>query len=321
MIVLIDELSKLASQPAALSSESIALSLLRAIVEAGYSYKTDGPVLVPDTSHYLQLSTTIIYNDIPSSDVERSLSEVQYIASRSVDRELANKLHLRFMSSLGDEIFDDEDDDMQESLFTRIREVLRQYSIDQALSEMMANAVDAGAKSFNVTLDASIAPVPLPKYFSSAFEELDRLPTLIIHNDVPFLPRDFIGIKNIGVGGKLGVPDSIGQFGLGALSIYHFTDVSAGCVLYKALLKIKQDSNNCFRRFSHVSRSFQEEFRLSAKSDGEAPHSQNTRVRIAYLCFNFNTEVTTDNFHATCVESMAYWVFPVNKIILMACVS
>ena len=51
-------------------------------------------------------------------------------------------------------------------------------------------------------------------------------PALVVHNEALFSRSDFKGLANVGQGSKSGKTDSIGRFGLGALSFYHFCEVS-----------------------------------------------------------------------------------------------
>jgi sacsin len=116
---------------------------------------------------------------------------------------------------------DPEDDmDMEETLTTRISNVLRQYLIEASLTEMLANAIDAKASEFHVVVVDTIQQFDRP-VLSPAFVG----PMLIVHNDSTFLDGDWAGLRNIGHGGKEDRPESIGRFGLGALSIYHFAEV------------------------------------------------------------------------------------------------
>lgn len=114
----------------------------------------------------------------------------------------------------------DDDIDMEEALTTRIRNVLRQYAIEQAFPELLANAVDAGASSFRVVLDETTNS-PSSRLIAAAFSG----PTLVVYNDAVFKDQDWNGLKKVGLGGKEDDPDLIGRFGLGALSIYHFSEV------------------------------------------------------------------------------------------------
>jgi sacsin len=77
--------------------------------------------------------------------------------------------------------------------------------------------------------------------------ELQLCPALIIHNNSTFSDRDFKGILRVGTGGKRGRMDTIGQFGLGSLVMFHFTEVSAE---YTCLSQLK----SCLQMAMIVSR-------------------------------------------------------------------
>jgi hypothetical protein len=55
----------------------------------------------------------------------------------------------------------------------------------------------------------------------------------VVYNDEQFTAKDSDGIHNTSIGGKEGRADTIGEFGLGVLTMYHFTDVS--CVSLSSL--------------------------------------------------------------------------------------
>ena len=56
-------------------------------------------------------------------------------------------------------------------------------------------------------------------------EYLCRFPSLVVYNDSQFTQDDFEGICRTGIGGKQERTDTIGEFGLGVLTMYHFADV------------------------------------------------------------------------------------------------
>ena len=110
---------------------------------------------------------------------------------------------------------------------TRISNVLRQYSIEQAFNEFLANATDAGAAKLNILVDERTFGAR--SILSPEMAALQTSPSVIIHNDAVFKDADFAGIKRVGLGSKQGKVDAIGKFGLGALSMFHFTEV---CAIY-----------------------------------------------------------------------------------------
>jgi hypothetical protein len=113
--------------------------------------------------------------------------------------------------------------DMGEKLTTTIRNVLKQYTEQQILTEFLANASDAGAGDFKILLDERSHPEEKPLMPQMA--PLQRLASVVIYNNSVFTPTDFEGICRTGVGGKEGRTNTIGQFGLGALIMFHFTEV------------------------------------------------------------------------------------------------
>ncbi|KAF7311321.1 hypothetical protein MKEN_01033800 [Mycena kentingensis (nom. inval.)] len=142
-----------------------------------------------------------------------------------LSQELAHKLGVPFLSSLelGDEGDDDDDIQMGEDFVTRVSNLLKEHDIDYALNEFLANAADAGAKEFALVLDERA--FESGKVLGPNLAELQRRPALVLYNDAKFTKEDFIGLRKVGEGGKRSNPDSIGRYGLGAMSLFHFTDV------------------------------------------------------------------------------------------------
>ena len=61
------------------------------------------------------------------------------------------------------------------------------------------------------------------------------LPSLLVHIN-QFTPQDFEGSCRTSVGGKKGRPDTTGEFGLGVLTMYRFTDVRYDSFLLDMIL-------------------------------------------------------------------------------------
>ena len=118
---------------------------------------------------------------------------------------------------------------MKEELTTRISNVLLSYTKEQAFMESLANAADAGATEFGLTFDVIEHSLPEDHLFvSPELKKLCRRPSLILHNDGVFSSSDWKGICSVGSGSKQGSADGkpkIGRFGLGALSMFYFTEV------------------------------------------------------------------------------------------------
>lgn len=88
--------------------------------------------------------------------------------------------------------------------------------------ELMQNADDAGATEASFLLDTATYPAnSILGPTMSAWQG----PALCCHNNAVFATADFHNISRIGQDSKLSSPTSVGRFGLGFNSVYHFTDV------------------------------------------------------------------------------------------------
>lgn len=179
-------------------------------------------MLIPTESCQLAPAAEVLFNDM-GGDSTCPPAGFQF-AHPQVSLSLAYDLSIRRLSEeelsqAGDDI---ESFHMGEDLTVRIRGVLQDYDIDHSSNEWVANADDAGASSVTFLVDEATFEgrriIPVLKDFQSG-------PALVVHNDGVFIEDDFTGLSNIGQGGKSGRADSIGRFGLGALSFYHFSDV------------------------------------------------------------------------------------------------
>ncbi|KAG9042576.1 hypothetical protein FS837_010678 [Tulasnella sp. UAMH 9824] len=178
-------------------------------------------MLIPTVSCQLAPAAEVLFNDM-GGDSTCPPAGFQF-AHPQVSLSLAYDLSIRRLS---EEEFSQAGDDIEsfhmgEDLTVRIRGVLQDYDIDHSGNEWVANADDAGASSVTFLVDEATFEgrriIPGLKDFQSG-------PALVVHNDGVFTEDDFTGLRNIGQGGKSGRTDSIGRFGLGALSFYHFTD-------------------------------------------------------------------------------------------------
>ncbi|KAG8947704.1 hypothetical protein FRC04_010548 [Tulasnella sp. 424] len=179
-------------------------------------------LLIPTESSVLALAPTVLFNDM--GDAPPTPQPGLFFAHPSVSSALAYDLGLRKISE--EEFARDEDDidayHMAEDLTARIQGVLTEYAIDHSSNEWIANADDAKARSFTFLVDEAKFD---GKRVLGGLTEFQSGPALVIHNDGVFSEKDFQGLGNIGRGGKAGDMDSIGRFGLGALSFYHFTEL------------------------------------------------------------------------------------------------
>jgi hypothetical protein len=180
-------------------------------------------LLVPDTNCHLRPIACVYYNDLGPRACFVSLPDAVSVAHQSLPPELAKGLRMPFIGHLGLESLVIDQHDMGEALTSRIRSVLVQYTVEQAFTEFLANAADAKATAFGILLDDQ--PFAASHLLSPEFADIQSRPSLIVYNNSVFDDKDFDGIRNVGVGGKVGKSNAIGQFGLGALSMYHFTEV------------------------------------------------------------------------------------------------
>ena len=185
--------------------------------------------IIPTTDGVFKTCSVIHFNDLGPYAEEVPLPFGHSIASDHFDRKLAQKLGLSFLSDVVGMPDDDEPLEMKEDLPTRISTVLLSYTKEQAFMEFLANAADARATEFGVTLDAvQHHPPENHQFISPNLKELSSQPSLILYNNSVFSPSDWKGICNVGsmnkqekVDGKL----RIGRFGLGSLSMFYFTEV------------------------------------------------------------------------------------------------
>ncbi|KAI9763065.1 MAG: hypothetical protein M1840_000956 [Geoglossum simile] len=122
-------------------------------------------------------------------------------------------------------IHDEEDEDeynQHEDTTSRIADTLGRYSITSTFNEYLANAEDAEATCIDWLLDDGSHPT---KKLVSPDLRAFQGPALFVHNDGVFGDDDFEGFKKVGRGSKREEQCAIGQFGRGAQTMYHWTDV------------------------------------------------------------------------------------------------
>ncbi len=177
-------------------------------------------LFVPDCAGRLCQFTKVYYNDIGSRAALVDIGS-NVIAHPSITHELASDLGLQRLGLM--DINSQSDEDMGEDLVTTIRNRLREYTDSQLLLEFFANAADAGATEFDIVIDEYTAPSEA--LLSPRCSEFQCVSSLVIHNNMVFTDEDFKGIRRTGIGGKTERRDTIGQFGLGALTMFHITEV------------------------------------------------------------------------------------------------
>ncbi|KAF8330997.1 hypothetical protein F5887DRAFT_76594 [Amanita rubescens] len=167
---------------------------------------TEGGDLVP-------ISTGVCYYK------GRTNVDGKIIAHHFISEKLAQKIGIPYLGTEEAEIIID----FGGNPTTLIRNTLTQYEPNQLFTEFIANASDAGAKLFNILVDDHVGPTEhLVSESLAAFQNA----SLVVHNNGVFSARDFNGILHTGTGGKRGEMGKIGRFGLGALSMFHFTELA-----------------------------------------------------------------------------------------------
>jgi sacsin len=118
------------------------------------------------------------------------------------------------------------DDYCQEELITnRIANTLKEYSLSTSFNEFIANAEDCGsATQVTWCLDSEDSLFPTDSLFSKELSSW-QTPSLYVYNDGVFSEHDFKAFINTGGGSKADDPTKIGKYGLGSLTMYHFTDI------------------------------------------------------------------------------------------------
>ena len=123
----------------------------------------------------------------------------------------------------GTDVF--EDYFQQESMTTRIRNTLKDYSLSTSFNEFVANAEDCGsATKISWVLDSETTRFPTTDLFSPDLAAW-QTPALYVYNDGVFTDADFKAFIQTGAGTKASDSGKIGRYGLGSLTMYHFTDI------------------------------------------------------------------------------------------------
>ena len=210
-----------------------AITFLHAVnqkdLKAALRSSTVNPPIVPTVDGVLKTCSVTYFNDLGPHADEVELPPGHSIASNSVPWQLALKLGLSFLSDLVGKPDENEPFEMREDLTTRISSVLLRYTEKQALMEFLANASDAEATEFGVTLDSTHVSPGNHQFINKSLKELCSHPSLILYNNGIFKSSDWEGICSIGSGSKKESVNGklkIGRFGLGALSMFYFTEVT-----------------------------------------------------------------------------------------------
>ena len=216
-------LTKLSNLPDAghtLATVSVAVSLL-SILPSKMSDEERAAVLIPDVDCILRPFSEIYFNDI-AEHASLIPTENHFIAHHQVHDTLAKKLNL---ARLGLTFVDILGVDMGEKPLTTVRNTLRQYPEKQFVTEFVANACDANATKLTLLINEFCSVNETPRLLAPSMQKFSTCPSLVIYNNEKFSDQDFKGICQTSIGGKEGKSNTIGQFGLGALTMFHITEV------------------------------------------------------------------------------------------------
>ena len=204
------------------------VDLLRALDLSGIEDHLRSELVVPGSDGRLHPIVELFYNDIGSRAHHFQLPAERVQVHHIVPTSLCCRLRIASLGSLQLEALGLESEDMREDLTTRIQNVLRAYDIGQAFNEFLANAADAGASEFRIMLDNDVSRrrAHADEVLCENIAQYCTGPALVVHNNAEFTMDDIRGICRIGRGGKEGREATIGRFGLGSLSFYHFSEVS-----------------------------------------------------------------------------------------------
>lgn len=221
---ILEEISAFGTNPLAPSALKEVVKLIGCLDLDGLTVDHEHNVLVPDINLRLQPLHKLYHDDLGIDVNELDLPEGRHRIQDTIPRGIIPRLGIQTLSSLNLGHMDVDDEDMREDLTTRISGILRQYSVDQAFNEFLANAHDAGATQYEILLDRKLGKVE--RILSSKMAQFQACPALVIFNNSVFKDKDWKGILDIGTGGKQGEKGTIGRYGLGSIAQFHFAEVS-----------------------------------------------------------------------------------------------
>ncbi|GBC02577.1 hypothetical protein RclHR1_00470007 [Rhizophagus clarus] len=186
-------------------------------------------LLVPSTENKLVDLKEIQFDDMGDSlsDKEKCKHKITH---KLVNKDIAKELKIQNLKGkiYGNDYNGDMDwekYEQNESLTTRIKNIIKDYSISSLFKEFLQNADDAKATRFEITVDERrIFQHNGRKYLSEEMEDWQG-PAIWIYNDAEFSPKDFQALIKLGTGGKSNDETKIGRFGIGFNCAFHITDL------------------------------------------------------------------------------------------------
>lgn len=217
-----DELVCQLSSPSGLGA---ALAILDEIAEYHDCANNQEAILIPGEDCRPYPLNSVYFRDMNFAPFSAATSNMA-AAHNMISKKLAEALGIQMLSSIALGDIDADEEQMSEDLVSRIGGFLRDYDPQYAFNEFLANADDAGANQFHLYLAAHDQRTGTQeKVISPEFQSLLQSPSLFLFNNALLSEDDFVGLRRVGQGGKLELSDTHGRHGLGALSLYYFTDV------------------------------------------------------------------------------------------------
>ncbi|GES91935.1 sacsin isoform X1 [Rhizophagus clarus] len=191
--------------------------------------KLDG-LLIPSNENMLIELHEIHFDDMDDRLDEEMRSNLK-ITHNLVTLDVARELEIQTLTGkiYGNSYAGDIDwktYEQNESLTTRIKNIIKDYSINSLFKEFLQNADDAKATRFFVIVDEREANENSAQktLFSEEMKDWQG-PAIWIYNDAEFSPEDFQSLIKLGVGGKSHDDTKIGKFGIGFNCAFHVTDL------------------------------------------------------------------------------------------------
>ncbi|CAB5179889.1 unnamed protein product [Rhizophagus irregularis] len=158
----------------------------------------------------LQMRITAEENDPERLDNEEKSKYM--IAHPLVSQYIAKKLNMQTLTGkicdTGDSSWEPYRYEQNESLTTRIKNIIKEYLPNQIIREFLQNADDAKATRFSVIVDRRKYTNRKESLLTEEMKELQG-PAIWIYNDAEFSEKDFQALINLGIGGKSHLPSFV----------------------------------------------------------------------------------------------------------------
>ncbi|EXX51199.1 hypothetical protein RirG_263920 [Rhizophagus irregularis DAOM 197198w] len=190
--------------------------------------KLDG-LLIPSNDNMLVELHEIHFDDMDDRLEEEMRSKLK-ITHNLVTLDVARELEIQTLTGkiYGNNYAGDIDwkiYEQNESLTTRIKNIIKDYSINSLFKEFLQNADDAKATRFFVIVDEREATTNTQETLFSEEMKDWQGPAIWIYNDAEFSAKDFQALIKLGIGGKSYDDTKIGKFGIGFNCAFHVTDL------------------------------------------------------------------------------------------------